>query len=67
MKLLKTKALLERIAELQAEVDALIDARTATLKASNDCKQLPIGILRQEITRHDHRQCRIAKRLLEPK
>ena len=57
--------LLQSVNEIQAAIDALIEERTSILAAS--IQGLPRGILRQEITKNEHCQCRIARRLLQQK
>jgi hypothetical protein len=77
LKLLKTKlkeeaaaevSLAERLKQAVAEADAFIDLKTAELKASPEGQLIPIGVLRQMITKHSRCACRAALALLsEPK
>jgi hypothetical protein len=78
MRLLKTKQpqkdpaqsgsdLAERIKSARAEAEAFIDAKTQELKNSPDGQILPVGVLRQMITRHSGCACAVALNLLEPK
>jgi hypothetical protein len=60
-------SLAERLKQARAEAAAFIDAKTAELKASPDGKLLPIGVLRQMITRGDRCACAVALNILEPK
>jgi len=61
-------SLAERLKQARAEADAFIDAKTAELKASPDGKLLPIGVLRQMITRGERCACAVALSIiLEPK
>jgi len=57
-------SLAERLKQARAEADAFIDAKTAELKASPDGKLLPIGVLRQMITRGERCACVVALALL---
>lgn len=73
MKLLKkqkpaeaaTVSLAEKLKQAQAEASAFIDAKTAELKATPDGALLPIGVLRQMITRGERCACAVALSLLE--
>ena len=57
--------LTERINALQAQLDTLIDHHAEELKKAYP--GIPIGVLRLDLMKHQNCQCRIAKRLLEPK
>jgi hypothetical protein len=59
--------LASRIKSARAEAEAFIDAKTQELKNSPDGALLPIGILRQQITRHSGCACAVVLDLLEPK
>jgi hypothetical protein len=77
MKLLKAKQpkqeaspvvalpLAESLKQAQAEASAFIDAKTAELKATPDGALLPIGVLRQMITKHSRCACAVALSILE--
>jgi hypothetical protein len=74
VKLLKTKqtpaetptvSLAEKLKQARAEAEAFIDLKTAELKATPDAALLPIGVLRQMITRHDRCACSAALALLK--
>jgi hypothetical protein len=58
-------SLADRIKQARAEADAFIDAKTAELKATPDGALLPIGVLRQMITRGDRCACAVALSILE--
>jgi hypothetical protein len=59
--------LAQRIKSARDEAEAFIDAKTQELKNSPDGALLPIGVLRQQITRHSRCACAVALNLLEPK
>jgi hypothetical protein len=52
-----------RVEQMQAEIEAYIDAKLAELKASNDGKSLPIESLRQMMTARDRCSCATVLRL----
>ena len=60
-------SLADRIRAARDEANAFIDTKTAELKASPDGKLLPIGVLRQMVTRGDRCACAVALNILEPK
>ena len=57
-------SLASRIRAARDEANALIDAKTAELKADPDGALLPIGVLRQMITRGDRCSCAVSLALL---
>jgi hypothetical protein len=59
-------SLADRIKQAMAEADAFIDLKTAELKASPEGALIPIGVLRQMITKHSRCSCKAALALLEP-
>jgi hypothetical protein len=59
-----TVSLAEKLKQARAEAEAFIDLKTAELKATPDAALLPIGVLRQMITRHDRCSCSAALALL---
>jgi hypothetical protein len=77
MKFLKTKSpkeapvvapsLADRIKSARAEAEAFIDLKVAELKNSPDGAILPLGVLRQQVTRHSRCACAVVLNLLEPK
>ena len=78
MKLLKSKqqpaeapvkgpSLAERIKQARLDADEYIDQQVAKLKATKDAECLPIGMLRQMLTKNSSCACRAALRLLEEK
>jgi hypothetical protein len=76
MKFLKTKQkdpvqsgsdLASRIKAARLEAENFIDLKVAELKASPDGATLPIGVLRQQVTRHSKCPCAVVLKHLEPK
>jgi hypothetical protein len=59
-------SLADRIKAARAEAEAFIDQKVAELKAG-DGALLPIGVLRQQVTRHSRCACAVVLKLLEPK
>lgn len=55
----------DRFRKAMAEAEAFIDLKTAELKASPDGELLPIGILRQIITKNIHCACAAALQIIE--
>ena len=55
--------ILNRIDDLHAEIDAIIDARTDAVKLL--CEGLPWACIRLDITRHEHCRCAILRRFGE--
>jgi hypothetical protein len=58
-------SLADRIKETCALAEQYIDQKTAELKATPDGALLPIGVLRQMITRGDRCACAVALSILE--
>jgi hypothetical protein len=57
--------LAEKLKQARAEADAFIDQKTAELKSTPDGALLPIGVLRQMITKHSRCACAVALSILE--
>lgn len=57
------KSLLDRIADLHAEIDHLIDEAAAQIKA--ECQNQPLECIReQQVKKHSHCLCGVALRML---
>jgi hypothetical protein len=58
-------SLADRIRAARAEAEAFIDLKTGELKASPEGQLLPVGVLRQTITRHSRCACAVALSILD--
>jgi hypothetical protein len=60
-------SLADRIKAARDEAEAFIDLKVAELKASPEGATLPVGVLRQQVTRHSKCACAVVLRHLESK